>query len=186
MGQDLRQDLLIAPPESRLELATLKAQARGLSREEFGEVHPHPLLVDFGSVPGHGRELGVPAVTAVIELRPRSSPSVAAAPSLTVYEVRKRAGSNPFAGMVTLGRAPNNDIVVGYPAISAFHACFAERSPGEWTLTDSSTNGTWLDGRRLMLRQAYPVPLGSTLRFASTVVMSFLAAREVYDMLEAA
>ena len=49
---------------------------------------------------------------------------------------------------ITIGRAPDNDIVFNEPSISSHHAEIT--SNGEYiTCTDHSTNGTWMNGKRL-------------------------------------
>lgn len=59
-----------------------------------------------------------------------------------------KSARNPFATMITVGRAPNNDVVLATPTVSKFHASFAE-GPG-WAITDQrSANGTWLEAMRL-------------------------------------
>src|SRR4051794_25565837 len=56
----------------------------------------------------------------------------------------KRPG-NPFETRVTVGRAPNNDIVIDLPTISKFHAFF-ERAGERWTLVPlAAPNGTYLN-----------------------------------------
>jgi predicted component of type VI protein secretion system len=48
---------------------------------------------------------------------------------------------------VTIGRDPDNDIVIGDPAISPRHARIV-RTAGEWLLADEgSADGVWVDGR---------------------------------------
>lgn len=49
---------------------------------------------------------------------------------------------------ITIGRAPDNDIVYQEPSVSGHHADITFN--GEYILmTDHSTNGTWINGRKL-------------------------------------
>lgn len=49
---------------------------------------------------------------------------------------------------ITIGRAPDNDIVYNEPSVSGHHAEITFN--GEYILiTDHSTNGTWINGRKL-------------------------------------
>ena len=61
----------------------------------------------------------------------------------------EKSKRNPFASMITIGRAPNNDVCVPLPTISKVHAYLVE-SGGAWKLYDqNATNGTFLDQQRL-------------------------------------
>src|SRR4029077_4275921 len=62
--------------------------------------------------------------------------------------------SGPFAGrivalpsqMVTVGRAPDNDVVVGDPATSGRHGRIEVRNGDFWMSDLGSTNGTLVNG----------------------------------------
>src|SRR5262245_52871916 len=61
-----------------------------------------------------------------------------------VHLLHKREGANPFAAMVTIGRASNNDVVLEDPGVSKFHA-YVRASGAEWLITDAgSLNGTFV------------------------------------------
>jgi len=68
--------------------------------------------------------------------------------------------------VVTLGRGPQNDIVLNDPdrAISRFHAEVRPDEERGWVLVDlNSQNGCWVDGRRVdrvPLRPGVPVTIG--------------------------
>lgn len=47
--------------------------------------------------------------------------------------------------MTTIGRAPDNAIVINNPHTSQYH-CTIERIDGEHFLHDHSRNGSWLNG----------------------------------------
>src|SRR5688500_13980839 len=78
-------------------------------------------------------------------LRPSDSAEDIADQPVSVLPLRKREGSNAFTLMVTIGRAPNNDLVLADRRVSKFHAYF--RHVGNtWTISDAnSTNGTRVD-----------------------------------------
>ncbi|HXN78333.1 MAG TPA: prolyl oligopeptidase family serine peptidase [Candidatus Dormibacteraeota bacterium] len=69
--------------------------------------------------------------------------------------------SGPFAGrivalpgqMVTLGRAPDNDIVVGDPATSGHHGRIETRNGFFWISDLGSTNGTLVNGEPVIEKQ---------------------------------
>ena len=55
----------------------------------------------------------------------------------------------PMEGKVILGRAPDCDIVLNDPTVSAYHCQFKFEN-GQWRIQDlRSTNGTYVNGRRI-------------------------------------
>jgi FHA domain-containing protein len=70
----------------------------------------------------------------------------------------------PAMDVVRLGRAPDNDVVLESKNVSRYHAQLRWVESG-WLVYDlSSTNGTWLDGRRLTTGAPALVCGGSRLR----------------------
>ncbi len=69
--------------------------------------------------------------------------------------------TGPFAGrvvalpnqMVTVGRAPDNDVVVGDPATSGRHGRIEMRSDVFWISDLGSTNGTLVNGEPVIEKQ---------------------------------
>jgi pSer/pThr/pTyr-binding forkhead associated (FHA) protein len=54
----------------------------------------------------------------------------------------------------TVGKAPGNDLVLDDPSTSRMHLVL-ERAGPTWVATDAgSTNGTWINGRRLLASRA--------------------------------
>jgi pSer/pThr/pTyr-binding forkhead associated (FHA) protein len=85
--------------------------------------------------------------------------------------------SGPFAGrivalpnqMVTIGRAPDNDVVVGDPATSGHHGRIDVRAGSFWVSDLGSTNGTLVNGEPVIehqLTHGDMIAIGqSTIRF---------------------
>jgi hypothetical protein len=68
-----------------------------------------------------------------------------------VFEVRKSLGMMNAIIEVSVGRPPNNDLVIDDESVSRFHAVFKrdDRS-GQWSVADAgSSNGTFARGDRL-------------------------------------
>lgn len=92
-----------------------------------------------------------------VDAPPPSSPSHPARPgeartSPVWLEVHDGAGVRalPLTGdRVTVGRDARCDVQVSDPAVSRTHVVL-ERVAGGWWLTDVSTNGTWVEGRRVV------------------------------------
>lgn len=75
--------------------------------------------------------------------------AAARAEGLRVLEVTKSA-DNPWRGRVSLGRARNNDLVIGAAGVSKLHAHFTTTDAGVTSITDAgSHNGTEVNGTRI-------------------------------------
>jgi len=152
-------------------------QYAGLAQERFLERVKEPHLLLF--FPPKGAEPGeTPFTTSKIDLHGGLTPETRA----FVVPIRKSEG-NAFGMMFTIGRAPNNDIVIKHPAISKFHAYL--RQTGErWSICDAdSMNSTALDGQRLAPEQAYPLRDGQVLQFGGAVVGEMLTPAELHQRL---
>ena len=83
----------------------------------------------------------------------------------TVIEWLVKSQRNPFGALITVGRTPNNDVVLPQATISKVHAIFTHSGTG-WQISDSrSSNGTFLDGLRLPPGEKRAVQDGAELRF---------------------
>lgn len=102
----------------------------------------------------------------------------------TVFAVLKRPGA-PF-DFVSVGRAAGNDIVLGDPSISKFHAFLRETDEGFVLQDGGSKNGTTRNEGRVAPRGAgRPVVLspGDRVRFGS-VPLTFLRADGLLDLVK--
>ena len=96
----------------------------------------------------------------------------------------QKSGRNPFASMITVGRAPNNDVPLQLPTITKFHAYFMRSSEGQWMLHDqTSTNGTFVDERRLAAGTSSPVRDGTRIGFGPDVHARFYTPSGLYGFL---
>jgi hypothetical protein len=88
-----------------------------------------------------------------------------------------------FPGMVTVGRAPNMDVVLTHDSISKFHAFFSRDGDG-WVLTDAgSTNGTAVNEQRLAANAPVALRVGSRVVFGHGQAWSFFPARDFHALL---
>ncbi|MCW8139026.1 MAG: FHA domain-containing protein [Planctomycetota bacterium] len=101
--------------------------------------------------------------------------------------VRKRAGANPFAHMVTLGRAPNNDLLLEHPNVSKFHAYLRREGAAGFALVDAnSLNGTWVNGERLAPERPVSLKDGDEVRLGEGVFLRYLEPPGLYRHLRCA
>jgi FHA domain len=122
----------------------LRADARALARPEFEERHGRAFLLLSAA------DLSTPRPT-ITEVRLDGDPcglvraESTANLSLVVYALRRNGRS--ASHLITLGRAPENDVVVPDVSISRFHAFVKQDANGGWLMQDAgSTNGTTVNG----------------------------------------
>ena len=90
---------------------------------------------------------------------------------------------NPFANLITLGRAPNNDIRFPLESLSKLHATF-NRSGGRWFVQDHvSRNGTFVNAERLDGSAVRLLCDGDAIRFAPELRTRFFTPAALYDFL---
>ena len=85
--------------------------------------------------------------------------------------LRYRSGRGPDrsvqlspGALLTMGRAPESDIVLDDPEISRSHAKLEMRAEGVWVVDLGSGNGTYIDGQRIASHLWKP---GHTLRLGA-------------------
>jgi serine/threonine protein kinase len=78
----------------------------------------------------------------------------------------------PLSGLVTsLGRNADNTIVLQDAQVSRYHAVIRSQASA-WFISDQgSTNGTFVNARRLPPRQPHPLQAGDVLRLGSQVTL---------------
>lgn len=104
----------------------------------------------------------------------------------TQVEWLVKSPRNPFGALITVGRTPNNDIVLPQATVSKVHAIF-NHGAGGWTISDSrSSNGTFLDGLRLPPGEKRAIEDGAELRFGRDIRARFVVPRSLVLLLQEA
>jgi len=94
--------------------------------------------------------------------------------------------ANAFGMMITMGRAPNNDLIVPDKRVSKFHAYFRELG-GKWSITDAnSTNGTKVDGERVAPNASLGLTSGCAIELSGAIPVRFFAPPDLYAHIHAA
>lgn len=102
--------------------------------------------------------------------------------TFVLYPVRRRAGADVMPGMVSLGRAPSCDLVLGHPRLSRFQAFF-RRVHGRWHVDDAcSTNGTTVDGQPVVQGRSTALSPGSRIVLADAVEVVFLDPVALFEL----
>ncbi|HEX4454372.1 MAG TPA: FHA domain-containing protein [Kofleriaceae bacterium] len=100
---------------------------------------------------------------------------------LEIYPLAKKSGAS-FSDRITIGRTPNNDVVINDPSVSRLHA-YVKRAGDAWSVTDAgSKNGSWLRGVALEPRKQSGLPPSAVLRFGE-VDVTFYLARDLFAVL---
>jgi hypothetical protein len=100
---------------------------------------------------------------------------------IEVYPLAKKPGAS-FADMITVGRTPNNDIVLRDVTVSRFHAYFRQRGD-KWIVADAgSKNGSELEGVPLEARKERELASGVAVRIGD-FELTFYLAGELYGVL---
>lgn len=94
-----------------------------------------------------------------------------------------KAEGNPFPERISLGRAPNCDIVVRDGSVSKLHGHFRDVTPERALYIDAnSANGTYLNGEQAAPGASVEVRSYAHLTFGR-VRVQLLASTDVYDWL---
>jgi hypothetical protein len=137
----------------------LVAAAARLSKAAFVAAHPFYFLSAISLLPAPGNPIETSFEMTVKETKvelPRGGPRMLA--------LRKKMAL--FTDMITVGRTANNDVPIGHPSISRFHAYFRINSKRVELTDTGSYNGTWVNDARLSPRTGYRLSINDVLRFA--------------------
>lgn len=125
--------------------------AQRTDETSFLEACPHPVLVHRAFRPGD--TTGFQTLTGASEAN-------AALINSWVSPVVKRECSNAFTGMITIGRAGNNDVVIRFRSVSKFHG-YVQAFGHEYELVDANSSyGTRVDGLNITESAAGRARLG--------------------------
>jgi hypothetical protein len=105
---------------------------------------------------------------------------------LEVYPLAKKPSAS-FPDMITIGRTPNNDIVLRDATVSRLHAFFkVDKKRAAWLIADGgSKNGTFLDGEALLPRKERAVQSGQRVKIGD-LELTFYSAEQLFDVLATA
>lgn len=161
----------------------------GLTQSDYVKEHPMPVLVldttgaeTESGFRGDFVTLKLPEITvdnivnAVDRLKDTDEDA-------TLLHITK--ANSQFTSIVTLGRAPKNDLRIDLPSVSKFHCYFTYNAREKiWHISDAySANGTFLDEKRLDSNQKVAVSNGAILRFGSHARAQFFEAEFFFEYL---
>lgn len=165
----------------------------GLTRSQYQAEHPYAFLVwapHMGAQPTPVAPAQLAFHTQIHTLgahRPRpSDPSDPSGIDEVVVLPLIKAPNNPFPDRISLGRAPNCDLVIRAPSVSKLHGHFREVNTDSAVFTDArSANGTRIDGALISPGISVTIHKFCHIVFGR-VRLQLLSASEVYDWLDLA
>ncbi len=84
---------------------------------------------------------------------------------------------------VTVGRREDNDIAIqSDTALSRRHAFIYRQDKQFWIEDRKSSFGTWVDGERVPVETAAPLPNGCLIRLAFTMLLFYLGEPQEVDL----
>lgn len=167
-------------------------QAKNMPLEQFALRYPHPFLVqrsgdtDSEGSLSYATRIGMPVVrpdfkadTAEMHVGASSGRQDRG----RVHRMAKRS-KTPFVGMITLGRARNNDICLPSAQVSKFHAHFHPQNQDACWFSDAgSTNGTKVNGKAIPEGQKVELNDGDWLSFGLDMHFIYHTASGFYRSL---
>lgn len=151
--------------------------AQVLQRGALGERTPLTPSIGFRTTIRMADE---PLVRRPVPFGPKQLEQRLVASPFVSIPIHKRAGSGKdFIERVSVGRAPNNDIVIRDDSVSKVHAWFARGEEGNMYIADAgSRNKTLVNGVAIPLQSPEETNSGDAIRFG--VVEALLCSATVY------
>lgn len=157
-------------------IEAFRLQVEGTTLEKFVAAWPMPFLLQMNASEANPLS-PLETVRGPIntdETRRDMTPPV----PLFVHPIRKRHDHK--TPTITLGRSPQNDLVLDEPAVSRFHGAFLPEGD-IWTFVDKSSGGTWVDGRKIPTLRPYPLRPGSAIALGNSVYVTFLTPQMCFE-----
>jgi hypothetical protein len=167
-------------------IRNLRRDARDLSACDFEERHGSGFLLRSAAENERPTDPAATQVALLIDLEASPTPGESASLSLLAYPLVRSARS--VAPLVSIGRTPNNDVVIPHLSVSRFHAFLKPLDGGRFLLQDAgSVNGSAVNGNAVP-RQGSGPPLdlksGDNVRLGR-VELTFLDTDAVREFVRA-
>ena len=168
--------------EEREVLAQFVREHVAMPIGQFRERHPHPFLLMESGQAVTAEETGyqtaiVGAERPVALFAPEQASAIPEARRRVLLLPVTRAPRSPQARRITVGRSSMNDLVLRFDQVSKIHAYFVprEHGPGLALVDAGSTNGTTVNGVRLVPDERIDVFDGDEIEFGPGLPFAFLA-----------
>ena len=108
-------------------------------------------------------------------------------PDASVFPLQKRAGVGGGAGVITVGRASDRDIVIPSSSVSKLHFYISKKpfSEDEYLIADSSsTNGTKINGDPIIAHKRSEIRSGDSIELGYGFVLRFFTPSGFWEILQ--
>jgi len=172
---DSQISLSDAEIDGLIDLQAARRTAGEIGRESFLERYDVPgLILSLGALPASDPEGKTPATGATVQGCHQTGGG-----ATRFALIKKRTGSELFPQMVTLGRSESVDLRIEDGTISKLHAFFYKVG-GVWVVVDGgSSNGTFVNGLKLVPREPHSLRGGETVNFGYDISTQFMLSEEV-------
>jgi hypothetical protein len=99
-----------------------------------------------------------------------------------------RSARNRVPDAITLGRAPDNDLVIPHASVSKVHAFFRKHPSAErYSIVDAGSSfGTTVNGNSVTTASPHPLASGDTIVFARVVPSHFFLPKDFFEYIHLA
>ena len=106
-------------------------------------------------------------------------------PGSVVFEIPlEKLKRKSQMNILPVGRGANLPITVAHGKISKFHGYFVYNSAGKFTyVDDSSTNGSKVNGRKILNSKKTPIESGASITLAGSFTFTYYSAKAFHAML---
>jgi hypothetical protein len=180
-------------------LTALMAYAKQVDEATFLREHPYPQLVikrrtkdeelgfdtelDWRTRTKKGMYSGASGSATGSGARGMRPPSHRSQLKTALCEPLVKSTRNPYAGMITVGRAPNNDVCIPMGSVSKLHAYF-QNEGANWVLRDShSSFGTFVNDTKVHPDKPHPIENGTQISFGPDTDCLFKTPKGLYAYL---
>jgi hypothetical protein len=164
-------------------LADYVADARRLTVAAFRDRYGEAFLIHDAPLEKLKPSLRTKAASVALMFGDKTNPAMPVTKEQVVVFPVQSTGRSPFPNFVSIGRADNNDIIIGHESVSKFHAFFRHADDGSFVIQDGgSKNGTQLNYARVPDKnEAKAVTIASGARVSFGLVqMTFLLVDEFW------
>jgi hypothetical protein len=158
-----------------------------LEKDQFLKAHPMPFLVTIeeqrGGVPSSLAPGGDLTQAATVCQSPSGLRQASiAARDARIYVIAKREGANTSPDIL-VGRSRENDVWIDDAEVSKRHARFRSGQGGLELLDMGSTNGTFVNEKKIEKETAVAVKPNDSIRFGRAAKTQLLDADSFFDYL---
>jgi pSer/pThr/pTyr-binding forkhead associated (FHA) protein len=164
------------------DLGAILGFARSSTADVFAQRYPHPALTFW--IPDRLAPLSDDATTLNTTMNDEGIDQL-----LLTIQKRNRVGwltktcNNYFANIISVGRAPSNDLQIPLETISKIHAVFSQIGTS-WRVSDqNTTNGLTVNHSKISPNQPFEIKDGDRIRFGQEVDSTFHTPNGLFNFL---